>query len=246
MASDNFIKQDADEGFIPQAYDEYGTDGLPENGQTLKHDDANLLGDLLNELSEPELPAPPFTEEKSSGFMLPVIILFLLAAGVLYTLLAPSHTNSPPAATGLATINHQLSSSMDKPVEQKNRPAPQHVAVPEKISSADIPEAKARANKEQAPSTATVVSKTQKPDNDSHGPPWALNVVSLTNKQYADEHLSELNAAGFAAELIEITINGNTWYRIRIPGFASVRDANKTAAEIAQKTPYKDSWAGGY
>jgi len=71
---------------------------------------------------------------------------------------------------------------------------------------------------------------------------WSLNLISLMNKAYATEHLAALTSAGYAAETAVVSINGTTWYRIHIPGFVTVRDANKFASRMANETTYRSTW----
>jgi len=132
---------------------------------------------------------------------------------------------------------------IEKPDIQQNMAA---VIEPEiKEPRETTPESKPEPAVEQPTAAVIVNSKLDSEAVKRAGPPWALNLMSVTAKQYADRHLLKLKSAGYAVELLEVTIKGEDWYRIRIPGFASVREANLVAAEIAEKGVYLDSWVGG-
>jgi len=90
-------------------------------------------------------------------------------------------------------------------------------------------------------STVTIHSDLDTPkESPKHS--WSINLISLTNKSYADEHLLALKSAGYAAEITEVTINETNWYRIIIPGFATVDEANAVASKLADKSDYSTNW----
>jgi len=213
-------------------------------------DDGVLLGDLLNEIRSPETAvSPPAVEaESKTGFHIPAIIFALIAAGVLYTVISPWNTHRKPAETvavsepAAATVSHQDKPVAIEPVIKLHKSTTGEQNYP--ASDVHKPASYASAQTKQEFSTVTVNSNLD-PQHDSVGPPWALNLLSLAHSSEATDALSTLQAAGFSAELLEVTVHGKQWYRIRIPGFATVREANARAAEIAKKTTYLDAWVGG-
>ena len=73
-------------------------------------------------------------------------------------------------------------------------------------------------------------------------PSWSLNLMSLVNKVYATEQLAALITAGYAAEIAVVSINGTNWYRIHIPGFATIHDASRFASRVANETAFRNTW----
>ncbi len=215
MSDDFSEKQDIDKDFITHFSRNHATD----------LDDGVLLDDLLNEITVPEQAADksPFKEGNNNTFLLLALFLTLLASGAVYSIINPNKADQKPAET---TVARETQTAVIKSVLQM-QPAnkTQSESAVEQTSSAVI------VNSELDSETVKRV-----------GPPWALNLVSTTQKQAADKHVSTLRSAGYAAEVVGVTIKGTDWLRIRIPGFASVREANLVAAEMIT---YPDSWVGG-
>ena len=71
---------------------------------------------------------------------------------------------------------------------------------------------------------------------------WAVNMISLQNNNAADKLQQLLNAAGYAAELQEVSIDGNIWLRLRIKGFDSRDDADSFASTINSQYGIQRPW----
>ncbi|MCK5354373.1 MAG: SPOR domain-containing protein [Methyloprofundus sp.] len=60
---------------------------------------------------------------------------------------------------------------------------------------------------------------------------WAVNLYSSVQRQDAQKRLKELSEKGIQAELLTISESGETWFRLRVPGFATEADAESYAAK---------------
>jgi len=73
---------------------------------------------------------------------------------------------------------------------------------------------------------------------------WVLNLISLNNAVAADHELKRLQQLGIHAENVKAEVQGKTWYRIRIPGFASVEEATRQRKILANRLGIHDTWIG--
>lgn len=71
---------------------------------------------------------------------------------------------------------------------------------------------------------------------------WVLQVVAATTPAKAEREAKKLRAGGYTPEIETTQVNGKTWHRVRIAGFASAADARKTAEEIKSKLGYANGW----
>lgn len=71
---------------------------------------------------------------------------------------------------------------------------------------------------------------------------WVLNVASSTNVDAIRALMERLNAMGVKSEQQTVTVNGQTRYRLRIPGFETRQSAREFADRHAQKLRIKDPW----
>ncbi|WP_240924002.1 SPOR domain-containing protein [Mariprofundus ferrooxydans] len=81
---------------------------------------------------------------------------------------------------------------------------------------------------------------------DHSGPPWALNLMSLSNLNDKPEHLDQITALGYTPEVIEVNIDGRHWLRLRIKGFATIAAARKAGEQFIDNKEYRTLWIGGY
>jgi len=73
---------------------------------------------------------------------------------------------------------------------------------------------------------------------------WVVNLVSLNNAAAAVHELERMKRLGIPAENVKAEIRGKTWYRIRVPGFASAKEANRQRKLLATKLGIQDTWIG--
>ncbi len=88
-----------------------------------------------------------------------------------------------------------------------------------------------------------VIADVQMPSGNHQGI-WVLNLISLNNAVAADHELKRLQQLGIHAENVKAEVQGKTWYRIRIPGFASVEEATRQRKILANRLGIHDTWIG--
>jgi hypothetical protein len=71
---------------------------------------------------------------------------------------------------------------------------------------------------------------------------WAVNMMSLQKSAAADNLKQQLNKAGYAADIQEVEINGQSWLRVRIDGFVSRQDATSFASTINNQYGIQRPW----
>ncbi|TLS67003.1 SPOR domain-containing protein [Mariprofundus erugo] len=81
---------------------------------------------------------------------------------------------------------------------------------------------------------------------DHSGPPWALNLMSLSSTNNMADTIKEVTAMGFTPEVAEVLIDDRHWFRIRIKGFATIRAAREAGKKFIDNKEYRTLWIGGY
>ena len=76
----------------------------------------------------------------------------------------------------------------------------------------------------------------------SPGGAWSVNLASFRNEDAADQALGELRASGVRAEKQRVTSDGRTWYRLRVTGFGSQREAEAYGRKVEAETGMRDTW----
>jgi len=71
---------------------------------------------------------------------------------------------------------------------------------------------------------------------------WVVNLVSVDSHYAANKALARYKSQGISTEIFPTEIKGKTWYRLRIAGFASKRDATTQKILLADKFGIKDAW----
>jgi len=75
---------------------------------------------------------------------------------------------------------------------------------------------------------------------------WAVNLISLSTHAAADRLITKLKANGTETELVQINIGESTFYRVRVPNFSSVEEADTAHAKFNEDPMYKGSWVSRY
>ncbi|MFQ5798757.1 MAG: SPOR domain-containing protein, partial [Bacteroidota bacterium] len=70
--------------------------------------------------------------------------------------------------------------------------------------------------------------------------PYAFQVSSWQSMSKAQEEVDGLSRAGFNSFVEEITMNGVTWYRVRVGYYSTASEAKQAAEEFAL------NWESGY
>jgi len=71
---------------------------------------------------------------------------------------------------------------------------------------------------------------------------WAVNLLSLDDKQAATKEKNRFNSLGIPAETASFYINSVLKYRVRVSGFASKEEAATYKAKLAAEYGIKDAW----
>lgn len=80
------------------------------------------------------------------------------------------------------------------------------------------------------------------PAVDSGRGPWVVNLTSLSHATAANNEVARLKELGIRAEVIKIETQGKTWYRIRVPGFASAEKAERQRKILTGQLNIQDTW----
>jgi len=80
--------------------------------------------------------------------------------------------------------------------------------------------------------------------NRSAGSGWVLNITSVSDQESAYQEVNRLRSMGISAESARAVSNGRTWYRIRIPGFASHDEAVRARPGLESRLGIRDTWVG--
>ena len=71
---------------------------------------------------------------------------------------------------------------------------------------------------------------------------WSINLASYTKQSTAEEMRGRFLEKGVAADQVVATVNGKTYFRLRVTGLASRQAALKQSALIKEKLGLKDAW----
>ena len=71
---------------------------------------------------------------------------------------------------------------------------------------------------------------------------WSVNLVAFRQKWYAKNKLQEFNKKKVAAELIQVKVKGETWYRLRVKGFNSEKEASRYAKKVKKTLNLGSVW----
>lgn len=71
---------------------------------------------------------------------------------------------------------------------------------------------------------------------------WALNIASYADPASAERQVQLLRDAGYPVVVQPATVNGKSWWRVQVPGYASQQDAKAAANEIQNKLGVRGIW----
>jgi len=193
-------------------------------------------------MSDSDAPAPEQPESQNSVWLYLIAALVGTAAIiVLYFSFQGEQAVKPAAMTPSPKVQHSNEPARPE-MKAASLPTKEESSEPEHTASEPvIDESKSAAN----------VGSPEPVDNaiipaDHKGPPWALNLISLSTPDHAMEHLAEIEASGFKPEVVEVLIDGRHWFRVRIKGFATITAAKKMGEGFAGNREYRTLWVGGY
>ena len=204
--------------------------------------------------------APPVTVVKrgGSGFAIFLSLLALAGAGASYWFSQGGLGGFSPISTQL---EEQLAQTADRlsRVESSNRELAVQVqtlneknnALEQKLNaltpSTDRTQAgkkKAAAKSHPAIQPSTPLESTTKAPAKPKAEGYVINLTSVSSAESANQEIARLKQLGVSAEAVRTEARGKTWYRIRVPGFSTLQDAEAQSAVLGEKLGIKDIWVG--
>jgi cell division protein FtsN len=134
-----------------------------------------------------------------------------------------------PSAPPVAAIPPPASHASPATVARVKPPAPAPEKNPNAPSGADEEEAES----EPAPSPAVAAPSSPRR-------PYNIQIEAVMDKTGADEMVSRLQKLGYNAQEITTSLNGQTWYRVRVGPYDSSAEA--AAAQEKLREQYKQAY----
>ncbi len=75
----------------------------------------------------------------------------------------------------------------------------------------------------------------------THGP-WVIYLSSLRREDDAMEFIAEVQSQGVSAKTYAVTVRGDKYWRVYVPGFATANQAKANAIQIKNKLGLDDYW----
>jgi hypothetical protein len=73
---------------------------------------------------------------------------------------------------------------------------------------------------------------------------WVINLLSVASTKTAKSELARLTKMGVNADRKEVNKGGKTWYRLRVTGYQSYKEAKSDIKALEQKTGFSSAWVG--
>jgi len=71
---------------------------------------------------------------------------------------------------------------------------------------------------------------------------WVVSLISVDTMAAAKKAQADLRAKGISTEISPGNVNGKTWYRVRVPGFANKEEALAQQTYLANKFHINNTW----
>jgi hypothetical protein len=71
---------------------------------------------------------------------------------------------------------------------------------------------------------------------------WSINIASYLKLPTAEKMKNRFLNKGVATDLVTATVNGKTYYRLRVTGFESKAAARTQSTTIKEKLGLKETW----
>lgn len=71
---------------------------------------------------------------------------------------------------------------------------------------------------------------------------WVVNLVSVSNKAYADLFMEEARTRNIDTEQQQVTVNGKQYWRVQIGGLSTAAEAREIAGTAKERLGLKDAW----
>ncbi len=71
---------------------------------------------------------------------------------------------------------------------------------------------------------------------------WMVNLVAFKQEWYAQRKAAEFDKKGIPAEVIQVEVNGQTWFRLTVKGFKSKSEAAAYAVKVKKILNLSSTW----
>jgi cell division protein FtsN len=71
---------------------------------------------------------------------------------------------------------------------------------------------------------------------------WMVNLVAFKQEWYAQRKAAEFDKKGIPAKVIQVEVNGQTWFRLTVKGFKSKSEAAAYAVKVKKILNLSSTW----
>jgi len=265
----DYVDTDATSSEAPQAVDEMSGDmpediSEPENTIdsqviTAAANEAHALQDKPEITAEDETPeaspakesaAPPATQPRADLATVLALVGIIGALGALWMVFGLSgrmdqlESQLGAMQNNRATLNQRKDiASLNQRVDELGTQFAAHLkAIAQTKEASPAPDVEKPAA--PVPVATKPVVTAMKPAMDSGHGQWVVNLTSLSHAAAADNEVTRLKKLGIRAESIKVMTQGKTWYRIRVPGFANAKEADRQRRLLGNRLGIRDTWIG--
>lgn len=142
------------------------------------------------------------------------------------------------------TINTEME-KVDKKLDELLARMDQLEKAPVPVSKAKEfkPRSIIKPTKKMKPKKKVVPKKVEKKPTPASGKAlWSVNVISLSSQEAAGKMQIKFKKLGIPVESKRTVVNGKDWYRLRVTGFETRKEAVKYADTVKQKLGTKSIW----
>lgn len=212
---------------------------------------ASPAADIITEIGMAAGPFGDLSRDQDNSPALPAI---LAEDDKLFTAL--NELSAPAAGTVYRPSTTPFEPAVETAIEPVIEPAVEAVA-DEYVENPEINTAEAENN---TPVQPVHLSSTSMPDADtellqadtrdisenkksvSSGGDWSINIASYLRNSTAEKMRRRFLDKGVATVLVTATVKGKTYYRLRVTGFESRKDATAHSATIKELLGLEDVW----
>lgn len=127
-----------------------------------------------------------------------------------------------------------LAACATQPPPPPAEPAPPPVVITEQAEPAAEPAVVA------APEPPPPAEPARPPQTDTGR--FRVGVVSMESAEAAAPWIARLEAAGYRTEVLPVVIEGRTWHRVLLPGYASLEEARAAIPFVEQEFGVAGVW----
>lgn len=214
-----------------------------------EHETAPFIAPLTSPVDE-----PPVSERQDSSksattdrlqSALPMIAIVLAIIAIVLNLTAPASNDSRDAIEEQAALNEELYREMKLELEMLTRKLESQQTYLRDSLQAQINRINAKPASVKRPTVTPVKVKKPTPVAPviiSKTTGWAVNLLSVDNRETANKEKERLNDLGIAAEVATLYINNSVKYRVRVSGFESKESAAAYKSKLTTEYGINDAW----